>query len=188
MIMTTRFVRAIGLAFLAALPVSTTAQAAQPAEAAPASDAIHATFEGKHLDLSTSWGDAGACIELGDRIDCFRTERELLAAHPAAGDPAGQRPAHSSRSSSCSSSLRLYRWNGYGGGTLYLTSRNIWLNLANYGFDNDTSSYKVGACSSVFRSGSSGSGSTYPGATWAWARSSTMISGWNNVVSSVYIY
>ena len=61
------------------------------------------------------------------------------------------------------------------------------LNLSTYGFDNDTSSYRVGACASTFWAGASGSGSVYPGPTGANASASSMLSGWNNVVSSVYI-
>jgi len=48
-----------------------------------------------------------------------------------------------------SSSLRLYRSSGYAGGALYLTTRSVVHDLSSFGFDNDTSSYWVGACSSA---------------------------------------
>lgn len=139
------------------------------------------------LDLSESWGDATACAELGSTVECFATESELLDVHPEllVTAFAGQT---SSQSSSCSTALRLYRGSSHGGGVLYLSTRGTWLSLSSYGFDNDTSSYRVGACSSIFRSGSGGAGSEYPGPTSAGASGSAMRSGWDNVISSVYLY
>lgn len=88
----------------------------------------------------------------------------------------------------CGSSLRLYDGTSYTGASLFLNSRAVVHNLANFGFDNRTSSYQIGACDSDFFSGSNGSGSVYPGNTNAGASATSMLSGWNNVVSSVYIY
>lgn len=156
-----------------------------------------AIFEQSELDLSESWDDADACIEFDDRTECFRTEEELFAAYPeyAEGGPNDQSFGASAVGggeitpmATCSSSLRLYRLIGFTGGTLVLTTRAVVFNLSSYGFDNDTSSYQVGACSSTFWAGASGSGSVYPGATGANASASTMLSGWNNTVSSVYIH
>jgi hypothetical protein len=153
-----------------------------------------AIFEQGQLDLGESWGDATACIEFDDHTECFRTEDELLAAYPEYGSTGGDSGAISAAlngvitpMSVCATSLRLYRSTGFTGGTLVLTTRAVVLNLSTYGFDNDTSSYKVGACASTFWAGASGSGSVYPGPTGANASASSMLSGWNNVVSSVYI-
>lgn len=153
-----------------------------------------ASFEGTTLDLSKSWGDAGACwVDPEGMATCYRTEKEMDAAIVAAGGDLGRAAteadrgiAHSARMASCSSSLRLYRNNSYSGGTLYLTQRYSWINLSWYGFDNDTSSYRVGACSSTFRSGSYGGGTTYWGGTNAYNSRSSM-PGWNDVLSSVRI-
>ena len=41
-----------------------------------------AVYEGSTLDLSESWGTAGACVELTSTTECYDTEAELLAAHP----------------------------------------------------------------------------------------------------------
>jgi hypothetical protein len=155
-----------------------------------------AVFEQRELELGESWGDATACIELGDHTECFRTEQQLLAAHPQYG--ATDRTTTSTEtvaaatgavtpSATCSSPLRLYRLTGFRGGTLVLTTRGVVMNLSTYGFDNDTSSYRVGACASTFWSRASGSGSLYPGPTGACTSAPSMSSGWNNVVSSVYI-
>lgn len=88
---------------------------------------------------------------------------------------------------SCSSSLRLYRSTGYAGGVLNLSTRNTSINLSAYGFDNDTSSYKVGACAATFYDGAGGGPPVYPGSTGAGASASTMASGWDNRIGSVYI-
>jgi hypothetical protein len=87
----------------------------------------------------------------------------------------------------CSSSLRLYRAPSYGGSVLYLTNRGTYIDLSSYGFDNDTSSYRVGACDSNFYAGSNGGTPLYPGPTSANSSAASMLSGWDNVVSSVYI-
>ena len=157
-------------------------------------DPTHAWFEGAEIDLSKSWGEATACVELGDHTECFRTEAEMLEAHPELGETATTDRMVASQVSSdatilatCLTGLRLYRVTSYGGIALTLTTRSIWINLSTYGYDNDTSSYKVGACSSVFRAGASGSGSTYPGNTGAGAVATAMLAGWDNVVSSVLI-
>lgn len=164
-----------------------------PADAVQGSvgDPSHAVFEGEVIDLAERWAEAGACAELGVVVECFRTEAELLASHPelaAAQVSIARSEATATAASSCGSSLRLYRLTGHSGGTLYLTTRLVGHNLSSYGFDNDTSSYTVGACSSAFYSGSNLGGSQYPGSTGAYASASAMVSGWNNVVSSVIIY
>ncbi len=158
-------------------------------------DPTQARFEGRSIDLSRDWEEATACVELPDVVDCFRTEEQLLEAYPHLGRtpaPAAQDSTAGSGAqgfaASCSSSLRLYRGTSYSGSALYLTSRLTYHNLSSYGFDNDTSSYKVGACSASFFAGSNGGGSTYPGSTSANSQSTSMVSGWNNVVSSVFIY
>jgi hypothetical protein len=158
---------------------------------------FEAIFEQGELKLAESWGDATACIELGDHTECFRTEQQLLAVHPDYGATGGATKSGEMKvgaaigaatpSATCSSPLRLYRLTGFKGGTLVLTTRGVVLNLSTYGFDSDTSSYVVGSCASTFWSGASGSGSVYPGPTGACTSASSMSSGWNNVVSSVYI-
>jgi hypothetical protein len=156
--------------------------------AAPASERSLAHFEGTTIDLSKNWGKATACwIDKSGSATCYRTEAEMDAAISATGKAGAPNVGpHGLRRASCSSSLRLYRNNYYGGTVLYLTQRYFWINLSWYGLNNTTSSYKVGGCSTTFRSGNSGSGSTYWGGTWAWASKSTM-SGWDNVLSSVKI-
>ena len=82
--------------------------------------------------------------------------------------------------------LKLYRSSSYGGSVLQLTARLVVINLASYGFDNDTSSYKIGACSAGFYD-TTGGATQYPGNTGANVTSPSMLSGWDNRVGSVYM-
>ena len=177
---------AIAVALAASVPISAdVASADEPSGANPSKS----RFEGHTIDLSEGWGDAAACAEFGDVVDCYRTEDELLDVHPdlvseaAMADGAGPQAL----ASSCSTTLRLYRDTGFSGSVLHLSTLGVVHNLSSYGFDNDTSSYKVGACSASFYSGANAGGSVYPGSTSANSSASSMLSGWNNVVSSVYI-
>lgn len=152
------------------------------------SDSGLALFEEEVIDLVDGWGDATACLvwDTESVVECFRTEAELieradeLERSRAAGGAAA--------SSSCSTSLKLYDGTSYTGSALYLYTRTQWINLSNYGWANRTSSFKVGACSSYFADYPNGGGSWYPTShTQAWDQSASMISGWNNRVSSVYM-
>jgi hypothetical protein len=148
-----------------------------------------AQYEEGILDLSESWGSAGACVELISTTECFDTEADLLAAHPGLSTFAtatkGGVGIAASLLADCSSSLRLYDGASYSGSVLYLTTRGLVLNLSAYGFDNVASSFKVGACGTSFYSLSNAGGGWFSRA--AFAQSTSMPAGFNNVVSSVYI-
>lgn len=169
---------------------STTAPVTASTRPTDAGDPTRAVFDGDVIDLSLDWGAATACVELTTIVECFRTESALLAAHPrlvASSATVTSAPQPVATSSTCSSSLRLYRSTSYSGGVLYLTTRLVTFNLSSYGFDDDTSSYVVGACSASFYSAANLGGSLYPGSTVAFASSASMLTGWNDVVSSVII-
>ncbi len=71
---------------------------------------------------------------------------------------------------------------------LYLRDRFQWINLSPFGWNQRTSSYKVGPCASYFADYANGGGAWYPTyLTEAYDRAPSMISGWDNDVSSVYI-
>jgi hypothetical protein len=185
--------RYVVIALIAATAaVSSGAAAAAPVATGEVGEPTAAVYGSETLDLSEDWGTAGACIELGDTTACYATEAELLAAHPdvhggsSSLDRAGA--AVATAAITCSSSLRLYDGTWHTGGILYLSTRGVFHNLSNFGFDNVTSSYRIGACSAAFFSLANGGGSVYPGYTGAWAQYASMVSGWSNVVSSVYIY
>ena len=162
---------AIGLALAAA----TAGPAA--ASAVDANTGQLATFEGRTFDMSRGWGKATACNITDTGASCYRDETEMnraIAANPP-----------ETRASNCSTSLRLYDGIGQTGAVISLSARGTLLSLSAYGFDNRTSSYLVGACSSTFYSGIATG--VYGGNTSANAAASSMLSGWDNVVSSVFI-
>ena len=185
------------VALVAAAAAATASFGAVSAASAPvgtASDPAIAVHGSDTLVLADDWGTAAACIELGEVTECFATEAELLAAH---GDVlgggstrggVGDAATVAAAASSCSSSLRLYNASSYGGAILFLTTRGTIHNLADYGFDNATSSYRVGGCPAALFSLADLAGAVYPGYTGPWAQSPVMVAGWNNVVSSAYIY
>ena len=162
-----------------------------------------AVFEGEVIDLARGWGEAKACAITETATRCFRTEaqmdRFLAAAEDAgslrpgatggsAGFRASTTPRAAAASTNCSSAIRMYDGTSYTGSVLSTAIRWTYLNLANFGFDNRISSYRVGACAVEFYGGTNGSGGVYPGGTWAGASSSTMVSGWNNAVTSMYMF
>jgi len=158
------------------LPVG--AVAASPVK----SGGVIAAFEGTWINLAEGWGEATACTSDGLNTQCYRTEQAMDATMSVHVLSMPIVPL-----SSCASSLRLYRSSSYGGAVLQLTTRSVYINLSSYGFDNDTSSYKVGACNSYFYDGASGGTPLYTGTTTANSSATSMLTGWDNRVSSVYI-
>lgn len=152
------------------------------ANAAPSNGGVLATFEGRTINLAQSWGAATACTSDGVTTQCFRSVEEMdtsVASAVTTGSVVAL--------ATCTTALRLYSGTSYSGTVLQLSSRLSTINLSTYGFDNITSSYQVGACGSTFYDGASGVAPTYPGPTGANAASASMLTGWDNRVSSVYI-
>ena len=163
-----------------------------PAASALQAAGTPALFEGTIIDLADSdgWGVARACVVEPALVRCFRTEAELDRHLDEPSQPVrglGPIPG-ASPMSTCSTTLRLYRSTGFGGAVLALSTRLAWINLSTYGFNNDTSSYRVGGCAATFAEGASGGTPYYPGPTGAAASASSMISGWDDRVSSVWIH
>lgn len=174
-------IKTLPVAAFAAITLLATGTAVAEAEQAPvASASVVAEFEGGTIRLAEGWGEATACHQDDAGVRCYRSETEMDRAE-VSSDSA------TSLLASCSSSLKLYRSTGQTGGVLELSQRGVNLNLATFGFSNDTESYRVGACSAKFYDATSGTGTSYPGSTIAFASSSSMLSGWANRVSSVRI-
>jgi hypothetical protein len=157
-----------------------------------------ASFEGGVIDLAGDWGDAQACLvwRQGGVLECFRTVAELDAreaeleplrsrSSSRASGGGGGTVASSTAEYSCWSSLRLYEYNYYGGRRLSFWDRGYWQNLYIYGFDNQTSSYIVGACYVHLAEHTDGGGWWYPGPTYPYAGEPVM--HWQDVISSIYI-
>jgi hypothetical protein len=139
-----------------------------------------ARFEGRLLDLQHGWGAARACLLFPkSRTECFRTEaQEQVRERQLAVDPAV----------SCSVPLRLYDTAFLGGTVVSVFTRGLWINLSAVSFDNRTTSFKVGACAIELASGPGGGGNFYPRCLSPGCVENTMLSGWNNTISSVFLY
>src|SRR5690606_2032672 len=144
----------IGLALVAAGPPAGASAQATPA-AAPG-DPAHAHFEGRTINLAERRGEARACIQLDAETYCYRSEAELEGVH-----------ASTTVRLACATALRLYDGTSFGTPVLSLTATGVVINLSSYGFDNKTSSHRVGACNSTFYDVSGGGAPTYPGNTSA---------------------
>ena len=142
-------------------------------------DVTHARFEGQWIDLSKGWGAATACMIFPHRpIECFRTTEALLAHRATLPSP----------DTSCSSPLRLHDKANQLGTTIFVYTRGLWINLSTVDFDNMTSSYIVGACAVDLAALANGGGSHYPECLSAWCQEDVLLTGWDNVFSSVYLH
>lgn len=147
---------------------------------------VQAWFEGEQINLAEGWGEANACIADSAGTRCYRTRTELeIQENSSAG--LGASTTTAALLATCASNLTLYSATGYGGSSLSLNVRGTGIGLAAYGFSNITSSYTIGGCNAEFYDGAIGS-AAYPGNTNAFASASSMAAGWDNRVSTVYIY
>ena len=106
-----------------------------------------AIFRDRTVRLDRSWDGARACSVTASDTRCFESAEEMAA---ATGSRAGSRPqAREGRVSVASADcngisyywLYLYDYAYYGGRILQFNDVNLWQNLADYGFDNRTSSW-----------------------------------------------
>ena len=131
-----------------------------------------------------SWNGGQACWVTTDAgTSCYPTEAamDVAIAATVAELPVDQE----SIQSTCSTVLKLYDGTGYNPAVLALGTRGTWINLGSYGFAARTSSYIVGSCNAAFKDANS---TVYPGYTGAGAAAPNMTSGWDNRITSVYIY
>lgn len=178
--MNTRTVR-LGIAAIASLIIA--ASAISPTQAAPPPPPQRgsmAIFEGEVIDLSQSWGDAHACLISDSGNICFRTEAERAEFLNSQSRPVGE----VGPLASCSNNLYLYDGTNKTGDSLGLSQRGVVISLSLYSFANRTSSYRIGNCNAALRDSTS---AVYPGNTSAGASANSMVSGWNNRVTSVVI-
>jgi hypothetical protein len=88
----------------------------------------------------------------------------------------------------CSTPLKLHNGTWQTGTTVSVSTRGVWINLSDVLFDNRTSSYTVGACAVDLAAQSSGSGNHYTRCLNSGFVENTMLAGWDNVISSVYLH
>lgn len=149
-----------------------------------------ATYDGGQIDLSKGWGTAQACLVANGEVECFANRSDLAAREQelALGQQSAMGAATTPTTSTvCSSPLRLYADANYGGRELDFYDRGYWQNLSTWSFSDQTSSFKVGACAVHLADGANGSGSWYPSGTSADHSEPTMVSGWNDRISSIFI-
>ncbi len=143
-------------------------------------EGVIADFEGRRINLAEGWGDAEACRSDEEGTRCYRSVTQMFNAEHLFAN------AGAIAASTCSGDVNLYRDTSYGGTVLSLNTRSVVINLATYGFDNVTSSYKIGPCDSRFYDTTTGSG-LYPGTTTANTVAASMASGWDNRIGSIAI-
>ena len=191
-----RLFRTVAVVAVASLPatVVSASTATRASIAVPDDDSgpAEALFEGQVIELDEDWGAARACVITEEVTRCFRSERQmdrfLVAQLPVRSRTEGTANYAAAATTTCSSSIRLYDGPSYTGTVLSTAIRWTYLNLANYGFSNRTSSYRIGNCAVELYGGQNGSGGVYPGGTWAGAASGWMLGGWSNTVSSLYMF
>jgi hypothetical protein len=88
----------------------------------------------------------------------------------------------------CSTPLKLHDNTNQLGTLVSVFTRGLWVDLSSLSFDNMTSSYTVGACSIDLAAQSGGAGNHYTRCLSAGCVEDSMLSGWNNVVSSAYLH
>ena len=118
----------------------------------------------------------------GGVVECFGSDKELDA---RAAELASARASRST--SSCASSLDVWSATGFLGTHLRFWDEGVWINLADYGFDDQLSSYYGGACSFHMAESAWGGGAWYPGATGPYGSSNDVGAVWDDRVSSLFI-
>lgn len=160
-----------------------------------------ARFEGRDIDLERGWGDARTCVVWmqDGATECFRTEQAADAAMQRHDRVAAARTAaalatwslaavaapgtldrlvaRAHRTRSCGDWLTLYEHVGYEGRSLRFRDRGFYQDLADWGFANRTSSYRVGSCPMTLRNGT---WDLNPGPAVPFASVPRMAPGWND--------
>jgi hypothetical protein len=176
-----RMRRSLIVALAVLLPAATLLGAvAGNAGADPTDASIQASFNGGTIDLASGWGAAHACLIVSATdVECFATSAEMTAALADLGPVPD---------TSCGSgSLQLYQDKSYGGLELALDSPiDSWINLNNYGFGDETSSWKnTLSCDAAATQSASGSGNQL--AMPAGGESGWVGSDWNDSINAVEI-
>jgi hypothetical protein len=131
------------------------------------------------LDLPKGSLRGGACVVLEDLAPrCFSTSRLADQWVASLGVP----------TLNCSTPLKLHAGTSQGGTLVSVYARGLWVNLSTFGFDNMTSSYTVGACAVELAAGAGGGGNHYTRCLSPGCVENSMLPGWDNVISSVFLH
>jgi hypothetical protein len=149
-----------------------------------------ASYNGGTINLSQGWGTAAVCAVTAAGTSCFSSQSDYqtwLSSRVQAASPALD-AAGPDVSINCATGFDLYQNIDYGGGELVIFDQAAWINLSTYGFSDELSSYKVGACSVAMTDAPNGGGDVYPGATSPGSDVSWIGAAWNDRVQSVYVF
>lgn len=117
----------------------------------------------------------------GGVVECFGSDKDLDARSTELS------AAKAGRAGTCASSLDVWADAGFVGTHLRFWDEGVWINLADYGFDNQLSSYYGGACSFHLAESAWGGGAWYPGPTGPYGSSNDVGTAWDDRVSSVFV-
>jgi hypothetical protein len=176
-------------------------QSAAPSRHVRSPSVVRMTFQGRPIDLSKGWGKAHSCVvwRAAHLTKCFRSDRQMRVAVAAAITLIADDTDVAA--SSCSSPLDLWQDEGYSNRHLQFWDRGFWQNLSNWSFNNQLSSFIVGACGVHLAENGNGGGLWYPCNTSAGAQHREMdlddnnggppcgaqSTNWNDRVSSIFI-
>jgi peptidase inhibitor family I36 len=120
----------------------TDAAVAQESRTAGASHGVHATLDGKTIDLSKSWQRAHTCsVYTPTKVRCWDTKSEAdraMGVDSAADDGA----TNALKKPACPEDWVCLYEHENGGGRRLQFSDDYWDNLYDYGFSNQTSSWR----------------------------------------------
>ncbi len=157
--------------------------AATASVAGPMADASAAVIKGPEVATASSsavWDTNRACLVVPNgMMQCFTTLAKMRAR-------SAQLASSGVGTSYCP--VTLFAGVNYTGQALEVTGQGYWINLSDYGFDNVAVSFAGTGCGFHLAQGTYGAGYWYPGNTGPWSSSPDMGPGWDDVVSSVYIY
>jgi hypothetical protein len=125
-------------------------------------------------------------------VECFGSDKELDARSTELAAARALRStnfstARAARSRSCASSLDVWSEADFLGTHLRLWDEDVWINLADYGFDDQLSSYYGGACSFHLAEAAWGGGVWYAGSTGPFGSSTGVDAAWDDRISSIFI-
>jgi hypothetical protein len=154
-----------------------------------------ATFDGQSIDLSNGWGEARVCLVLDeDLVECFRTNAEADAWIAEIGSDkndmiASSRDDDTISALHCGDYLLICAPVGHVEPCLRFYRRQFTYNLPAFGFNDRMSSFIVGSCGATFYehiNRNINGGASFYGKPRASSRN--VGAGWNDRISSIWIY
>jgi hypothetical protein len=146
---------------------------------------VYATYHGSTIDLTQGWQGAHACLVEGASVQCFDSSSQLQSALSA--QPSSSAATVSPDSSCDGGTLYLFQNINFGGNELAISSpTGLWINIAAYGFGNQTSSWiNDASCAALASKTTYGGGSQY--LMSALTANQWIGNAWNDSINSVQL-